>query len=317
MNDKNLTKVGYLERRYRVEEAKQKLDDIMNDVNGRNTDLCSLICDKNGKPDNRKINMLIDEMVDTLGTRKWGKASEDEKEFYRCFLYCCIVGPSHESHLGEIEPDIIPARTLNDIIIVARSEHLKLVTKPRLSPEDIATVNHNCRTKYNVFKDKVDELTLALQMPPCLGAKYGFEFMDPLLEYNFFTMMEVVKDWVDLGRVYKYPDFNDLDEDEQPYWYEQSKWHECNKRWFASLPKKGKELVDKYEKFIVLYRKVDHMDMGKQVEDMVDEYLFSSGISPLSLGDEYGLIDDSLKRSGKIVHKSIMRARTLSKGTSS
>lgn len=284
---------------YRQRELEKVLAEIENEIAGRNVSFRALITDEKGEVDPKKVDRMIDEMVNNLGNDIYGYSrvgetiTEDEKEFYRCFLYCCMFGPGPRSAEEMIWGYFAIPETFLDIINVAKEGCLKLETE-----EELAYLRDGCGADGDVIN--------------CIGQFYFFRIMDmarswlvngipedPKNPDDYFTLEEADSLCVDL----------DLERSYYESYINGSKWE--NVKWFESVPDK-KKLVEMYDDFKELYFKVDHMNIDETVQDMVDAYLLEKGIAPLSLGASYGLIDDTLKKSIIRLRRTIERARELS-----
>lgn len=77
---------------------KSEFERIFESVTGRSTLLADYITDKHGNVSERKIQMLINRLMECCGekyvtrTTSMEKRHRDRMEFYRCFLYCAING---------------------------------------------------------------------------------------------------------------------------------------------------------------------------------------------------------------------------------
>ncbi|MGN0649731.1 MAG: hypothetical protein ACI4KM_04780 [Oscillospiraceae bacterium] len=99
---------------------KAELEKIFDLTTGRSTPLADFITDKSGNVSEKKIQTLINRLMECYNEEqvsfvpKFEKEKKGCKEFYRCFLYCAIKGFS-----AEIQLEFRKTQTFGDIIRMA------------------------------------------------------------------------------------------------------------------------------------------------------------------------------------------------------
>lgn len=79
--------------------------------------------------------------------------------------------------------------------------------------------------------------------------------------------------------------------------------------WLVYIAADHEAYLKNYTEFVRLYFDGDHSWLCRDIENMIDTYLFEHGISAFSFGDRYGLITHQLDRAKRHIGSEIERAK--------
>ena len=278
-------------RKYRLRELDKKLNKMRDAITGRNTALDKLLLREDGSLDESKTDSMINDMITGLkGYLKLEgreKITEKEETAYRAYLYLVLTGPGEATCEYRYGYEFIPSRYFKEIVNVLEDEFLELPSEEEL---DELLANYQ-----GEFGDFIDGPVYCMML-----RLHNFIYS---LEHPYVSLEDRK---FEKGFFDEYDELRNFSRWEEYLYYIYPAWERYEKR----LPD-----AEKFEKAYFTFKhlvfEIDKDRMKTNIADMVDIYLFEQGISSLSFGDAYGLLDDSLDRKVKHLSHEIERVRVI------
>lgn len=334
--------------KYRRDRLEGEFDRIRKEMDGYSRIVYSYIEDDNEMIDQGKLDEMIDDMIDALDRylemSGLAPVSDEQKEWYRSYLYCVISCPDIDTMW--LFPEYIESRTFEDIIKLADID-------PKLQDMKEFIWNENHEWKYE--DDTQNDILFFLKHSYCelTGKDINETYTDEQKEIYaklkpaFALSVEEREPGSDIEELAEELDeamgseceeaagsnivleegYNDPapDEDEIPIevraeWAlereaeEQRMFEyklESMNRWRFHVGDE-KRYEEEYLKFRKLFFTADLSRMSDDMRYLIDAYLYEKGISVYSLGDNYGLVDDAIRATSARIRQAVLRARALS-----
>lgn len=280
-------------RRYRLREMYKKLYDMQDEIIGRNCSFSDMILDEDLSLNETKVLSLIKDMLESLERylelTGSDKLSKQEEKAYTAYLFLTFTGPGEGTSEYGCGFEFIPSLRFKNIVSMLDDDFLNVS-----SEEALDKLLDNYQGEFGDF----------------LGG-YADSFVYRI--YNFIEAMK--KPYKPIDNEYKEGMFSDDPHTDFVQWqqyiyYVYPSWSNFEKR----LPD-YKSFLKYYNDYKHLIFEIDRNRFRINICDMVDIYLFEQGISPLSFGDEYGLIDNSMDRKVKHLQNEIKRVRIMNDNT--
>lgn len=310
---------------YRRVLLDDKLRKLTGMIDGRGSSFYPFITDSEGRVSNERTDNLISCLMESLDRhlKLTGRPSpdKDREEMYRTFLYCamfglkCFANPERPSvsttAVSKTFADIVefaeflePCGAETSYFFDCISESLRLLgyvvggpdyededtegwqneQSDSLTDEELASLEEQERISAEAFFEEEERLEVI------------FEALDSLGEDQLYTDNEVLREYsmeeiMDFERRKAEKELLDSAED----WRENIADHH---RFFDSC-----------DRFTKLYFSTDHTDMKKDIENMIDTFLYENGISAFSFGEDYGLITYHIEKIQSRIEAEIERAK--------
>lgn len=301
---------------------KAEFERIFESVTGRSTPLADYITDKHGNVSERKIQMLINRLMECYGekyvtrTPSLEKRHRDRMEFYRCFLYCAINGFTACMPL-----EFRRTQTFGDIIRIASdtSEAKTDILECELGflhlayPDCTGFFGSMCYAyKLITGKNTADEFTdeQRAAIPDAIKVHEDYIRMCSEWEHSYRTRADGT--FMTDDEFEKAMEQDDKEYGEMPYTPEEQKTIEEEKKlrqeavaardeWLSSLKDS--------DKFIKCYKRArelcfeygESLDIRENITRMIDCFLCINGLSDLA--DEETAIDTVyyIRRAGELI----------------
>lgn len=297
---------GLYEKRYsevycRYDFVRTELDRIFDLSTGRATPLSRYITDKSGNVSERKIQMLVNRIMECYENEyvkrsdALKKSHRDCKEFYNCFLYCTIRG-----FTAYIPLEFYETQTFGDIIRMAKSTDTTVKDMLDLEFSFKSSAYPQCRGFFGVMCYAYKLLTGNNIADEFTGEQRAI-ISDTIEEYEYYIQQS--SDWEeefrtrDDGTFMTDEEFEealnaDVQIDEIPYSPEDLKLIEKE----DELKKAAAEAQDKWlsglterDKFIRCYKRArelffkygESLEISSDITKMIDCFLCVNGLSDL------------------------------------
>ncbi len=318
---------------FRHEAFDKKLKEINDLVTGRNTELSAFISDENGNISDEKIEDLISELLNGFIDYKrllssHYTMSEKTFELYKCFLYCTIQGVAYNEYVDIPQyTEVSRVTTFSDILDILYESFAYKDLKSFLVSEYFGyplSADKGffgcCDMAYYILKDQ------------SITAEYSEE------------EAELIKDTY---KPMPFPETDDIDDDDDDYFKQIDREQLAQKpapsteellAQYYGLDSENEQLISDEEleycqkvqdshdewknsvvdpdKFIAtylryreLYFSVPHPDMRKDIEKMIDVFLYEKDLSAFALGNKYGMITYRTDQYRKVLRSEIRKAR--------
>ncbi len=326
----------------RQEMFETYIDDMKNEVFGRNQSILPYITNKNEKVSERKLNKLVQEIMESLfESGMYGIITDSKfKELCECFLYCTINGIAEYNEFDRRVDR--PVSFFKDIVEMARHKNnLKYVEKSSLLSGEYETERlvslydagvakftselqqggffRSCDIAYSILTSKsivstfsekeYNDLYQAERLE--IAQAHGFDTVE---EYEKFVSEEYEN--IDYPEQSVCDDYNDLDDlysectDAEHQNTEIRKQKNGKWRNTVSSPEK---FIDKYLRFRELFFECStyyRYMLFEYIEYMVDLFLYNKGLSALSDDKLFSMIYFKTGNLCKNIKNEISRRRT-------
>ena len=295
---REITQKDYYAVEYRLKELDKKFDIMRNIIKGRYYPIKKLILNEDGSLNEEKTEQTINDMLGSLKRyisldREDRKGlTEDEEAAYRAFLYLALTAPGTNSAEFECGYDYVASLTLDDIVRLTYDEAIK-----SQSEEEMDAILESYQGEWGDF------------LNGCVGS---FIYI-----LDRFIVREEIPPEIEKERW-----------NEDGYWYDYSlgindsndnfdMWMKYLNLILPDWEKYKKQLPDKenLKKAYAIYKHkiftIDREMFSKDIEKMVDTFLFEQEISSLSFGKSYGLIDRGIKKKMENLSAEIERVRLI------
>lgn len=282
----NLEREELLFLNFRKQELSRQLAELENIINGREKEFYSFVRKKFGKVTEQTLEAFADDMLDCLEhytmVMKQGSAglSEEDREYYACFLYCTIQGLLKIDDFSMLFPYVAAesAETFANIVDVARSL-AETDSKKEAFFLDEAKAGWNIKAFRDCLFGYMDEDC------SCISGKDITETFpeEKVMELKCFLRGEYENN----GQ----PEKNSVQK---------------NVAWVKTLVNSEK-FVEKYVCFRTLYSQRNVKKLQEDMEAMVDSYLYGQGLSAFSFGDDYGMFTYRLEQMQSVLRKEARR----------
>ena len=277
-------------RRYRLRELDRRLEGVRDELTGRNQGLGDWILNDAGNLDENRVQRLIDDLIGSLKrylalTGDDG-LSDDEERAYRAYLYLALTGPGEDTTEYLCGFTFTPVRNFGALVRMTDDDFLEAGSEDRL--------NELLGNYQGEFGDFLDGLVYSMI-------------------YRAFRFCEV------LWEPYPEPDGSGYREgmfsDDSHTDFVQ--WQYYVDEVYPSWQMYAKRLPDaeRFEREFSAYKhlifRIDAERFRQNIADMTDVWLYEQGISALSFGDTYGLVDEALERRLRQFYRETKKVRVL------
>ncbi len=352
MNDREIHKSGYNRTEPR-ERSKDRFeyDYNRNEIEKRIRELCSVaretnmsilpyIDDSKGKFSDKKAKKFINDIL------KAGNCSGKEAEFYKAFLYCCLVCYGNESIYDyETFNEFRRCTSFQDILDKAKMADndagsfedmneltyyeynditgpILLGTKAKtsfFSAMDVLYIWLTDKPVETLYEEGSEESGLFGELEGQSAAAFEEEYEQLARDAGYDSVNEYVKALGEMGEEENQSDWHlkDLEEEQEEYGEYYEMVNRLNKRNGPAWEEYKKSFVD-VEKFIEMYKtyrklffEVGPRGIHKCVEGMIYSYMYNKGLS-LCKNDnavlgELSLLEDLTAQLGAALRRSRKR----------